>query len=179
MRTNPNLDNLERDIQKLKLEFDRYFNGAIDLPPFEQVERLKTQIRTQRNTVKTSIDKFRLTGLEAKFNSFNEMFSRRVRNIEEGRTQRPRKGDAQPRMDVQDGVMVSGRIDEASAAAIYQGLYSGTAKAAKIDLGKFRGYLDQQAKTIRQKTGCQQVQFRVSNEGGQLKLKAKPIKRSS
>ena len=154
MRTNPALDKLERDVHHLRVEFDRYFNGALDLPPHDIVEELKGRIRNLRNTAKTSIDKFRLNTLEAKFNSYKEMFSRRVRNIEEGRERRPRRGDALPRMNVQDGVMVSGRIDEASAAAIYQGLYSGTSKAEKIDLGKFRGYLDQQAKTIRQKPGA-------------------------
>ena len=39
----------------------------------------------------------------------------------------------------------------------------------------FRGYLAQQIESIRLKTGCDAVQFRIATEDGKLKLKAKPV----
>jgi hypothetical protein len=44
-----------------------------------------------------------------------------------------------------------------------------------MDLDTFRGYLQKQMTQIRDKTGCDAVQFRVVNEDGKVKLKAKPV----
>ena len=176
MKSNPEIDALDQNISKLRVEYERYFNGALDLPPTEVQEQLARQIRDTRSRMKGSVDQFRMNSVEARFNSFCEMFNRRVRNLEEGRSKVKRsKLNNRPRHDTDSGILVSDRIDDAAAAALYQGLYTGSAKSNKVDLDKFRGYLNQQASKLRQKTGCTQVQFRLANEGGKLKLKAKPV----
>ena len=176
---NPQIDALDRDLRMLRIEFEKYFNGALDLPPLEQLNQIKLRLRDLRANANGSVERFRINNLESKVNSYSEMFNRRVRDIEEGRVKPRQKRDVPERMNVQEGVMVSGRIDESAAAALYQGLYNDKSISANIDVNKFRGYLNQQATQIRQKTGCAQVQFRLANEGGKLKLKAKPVKGGS
>lgn len=176
MRTNTDLDTLDRGIRKLRVEFERYFNGALDLPPSEfqnQVERL---IRELRGNLNSAVDRFRFNSLEARYNSYVEMFNRRLRDFEEGRVKARRNREATPRFDPLDGVTVGESVDSGAAAALYQGLYAGdSTKSRRVDLDSFRDYLAKQATLIRQKTGCQEVQFRLANEGGKMKLKAKPL----
>lgn len=176
MKTNAEIDTLERSLNHLRVEFERYFNGALDLPPADLQYQLQVALRDVRGRVRGSIDNFRLNTLEAKFNSYNEMFNRRVRDIEEGRSQRPRSGEAPPRFNLAEGILVSGRIENGAAAALYQGLYTESSAANKVDLDRFRHYLNEQAQKLRQQTGCAQVQFRLANENGKVKLKAKAIR---
>lgn len=58
-----------------------------------------------------------------------------------------------------------------------EALFAGLARrgASKLDLDSFRGYLAQQLEAIHGKTGAAEVQFRVAEEDGKLKLKAKPV----
>lgn len=176
MRTNTDLDVLERGIRKLRIEYERYFNGALDLPPAELKNHVERQIRDLRGNLASAVDRFRFNSLEASYNSYLEMFNRRLRDFEEGRVKVRRNRDAAPRFDPLDGVTVGDSVDSGAAAALYQGLYAGdSAKSRRVDLDSFRDYLAKQATLIRQKTGCQQVQFRLANEDGKMKLKAKPL----
>ena len=49
----------------------------------------------------------------------------------------------------------------------------------KMDLERFGAYLERQAESIRSKTGCREIQFRLAVEDGKMKLKAKPIRQAS
>ena len=78
---------LDRDVQQLRVDFERFFNGALPFPPEELRGRVQAQIRTLRGLSNgaTAVDNFRLGDLEARFNSYNELFNRRLRDTEEGR----------------------------------------------------------------------------------------------
>ena len=70
----------------------------------------------------------------------------------------------------------SGTIDSRAVAALYQGLYR---RNPKMDLERFRTYIERQADVIRSKTGCQDIQFRIAVQDGKVKLKARPIHHGS
>lgn len=176
MRTNPELDALALQLKELRIEFEKYFNGANDLPPAPLQSEIDRRIRTLRGRVRTAIDRFRLSSLEAQNNSYSEMFQRRLRAIEEGRAPRPTKPTlAQPRFDSRAGVVVSGKVGDRAAAALYSGLYTESG-SKKVDPDTFRAYLDRQLDLICSKTGCSEVRFRVVSENGKTKLKAKPVR---
>jgi hypothetical protein len=176
MRTNTELDSLERAIRALRIEYERYFNGALDLPPVDLQSRLERRIRDLRGNLSTAVDRFRFNSMEASYNSYIEMFNRRVRDVEEGRVKARRNREGAPALDPLDGVTVGENIDSVAAAVLYQGLYAGdAAKSRRVDVDSFRDYLAKQAHLIRQKTGCRQVQFRLASEDGKMKLKAKPL----
>ncbi|REJ82650.1 MAG: hypothetical protein DWQ36_12690 [Acidobacteria bacterium] len=177
MKTNPDLDALEENIKRLKLEYDRYFVGANDLPPVHFQEALLKTTRDLRGRVRGSIDRFRLSSLEARLNSFVEMFNRRVRAVEEGRERRGglRMDYEPPKHDPMTGIRISGDVGEAEAAALYRPLFESSPGARKVDLVSFQAYLQKQSEQLRSKTGCRAVSFRLTREAGQLKLKAKPV----
>lgn len=170
------LDQLGLDIRKLQIDFERFFNGGLPFPPEELRTRLQTQIRNLRTLNLSSVDSFRLGDLEARFNSYNELFNRRVRDREEGRHQaaRPLVSTEKPRYDPAAGIVFGANVDPAAVEALYQGL-AGRGEGPKFDLDSFQTYLARQAAALREKTGCSEVQFRLADEDGKLKLKARPV----
>jgi hypothetical protein len=174
------LDQLGRDIQQLRVDFERFFNGALPFPPDELRGRVQAQIRQLRgmSTLATAVDGFRLGDMEARFNSYNELFNRRVRDAEEGRhpAARPAPPPAPPRRyDPERGIVFGDRIDPQAAEALYQGLAASPGDAPRFDLDSFQTYLARQVTAIREKTGCTEVQFRLAAEDGKIKLKARPV----
>ena len=171
------LDLLQRDIRQLQIDFERFFNGGLPLPPEELRNRIQAQLRFLRNlSITAAVDSFRLSDLEARFNSYNEMFNRRLRDAEEGRG--PHRVVAfveKQRFDPRGGIVFGSDIDSEAAEALYHGLASGPGDGPKFDLDSFQTYLRRQTEAIRQKTGCDEVQFRVAEEDGRLKLKARPV----
>jgi hypothetical protein len=170
------LDQLGLDIRRLQIDFERFFNGGLPFPPDELRTRLQTQIRNLRTLNLSSVDSFRLGDLEARFNSYNELFNRRIREREEGRRHavRPLAAAEKPRYDPAAGIVFGAKVDPAAVEALYQGL-AGRGEGPKFDLDSFQTYLARQAAALREKTGCTEVQFRLADEDGKLKLKARPM----
>lgn len=170
------LDLLDRDIQRLRIDFERFFNGALPFPPEELRHRIQTQLRTLRNASGLGVaESFQVGNLEARFNTYGELFNRRLRDAEEGRRQAGQAAAAPaPTYDADQGIVLGDRIPDAAVAALYGGL-TGAGEGPRFDLGSFRSYLSKQIEAIRQKTGCTEVQFRLAVEEGKMKLKARPL----
>lgn len=172
------IDQVGRDIQKLRVEFERFFNGALPFPPEELRNRVQAQLRNLRNTSgATAVDSFRLGDMEARFNTYNELFNRRIRDQEEGRHPQAVRAAAPEarRFDPEKGILVGDSVEPEAAESLYQGLAKNPGEALKFDLDSFQTYLVKQAAAIRAKTGCSQVQFRLAAEDGKFKLKARPV----
>lgn len=181
----PNLDSrlaqLAEGIEQFRVDTERFFNGGLSLPPEELRSRLQAMLRELRSmTLRAAADQYRLGTLEARFNSFSELFGRRLREREEGRgapVPRAAAAPAKPAYDAREGIELRAAGTGAEAAAV-EALWSGLAAAGggrRLELETFRGYVAKQLDEIRAKTGAAAVQFRVVEEDGRLKLKAKPI----
>lgn len=171
------LDLLERAIDNLRVEFERFFGGGLATPPLELKERVGRELKRLRDRpIHNFAERFRLQQLEARFNSYSELQNRRIRVREEGRgpTANPVLSSASSRLDLAEGVVLDDRLDASAVEALYQGLVR-QGDGARFDLDSFRSYLAQQLSAIHQKTGCREVRFRLALEDGKPKLKAKPI----
>jgi hypothetical protein len=133
------------------------------------------QLRTLN--MRRSADSFRMSAIEARLSSYLEMFGRRLRNLEEGKVA-PRHGPApagERPHDVERGVTVSARCEQDAVEALFSGLARRNGRAPTMDLDTVRGYIEKQVSQIREKTGCDAVQFRLVDEEGKVKLKARPV----
>jgi hypothetical protein len=171
------LDRLEQDLNTLRIDFERFFSGDLDIPPEQSRESIRGQIASLAAANKTAVDTFRLAALEARFHSWSELFNRRLRNreLQHGTTRRPLRPAA---ADPTQGIVLGERIDVDRVAPLYRRLYQDQTKGA-MDIDAFATYLERQQQMIRERTGCHQVSFRIVEENGKKKLKAKPVREVS
>ena len=173
------MDRLERDLVQMRIHWERFFNGAPGVE-FPDVERERTRIghelRKLRNAKLAGVEEnFRLASLEARYASYSELFGRRVRQLEEGAapaTARETESGPDPR----EGVVVADRVEDRTVEVLYRGLHLEAGAQPRFDLASFRTYLERQLTTIRSKTGCDRVVFRIAEEDGKMKLKARPVR---
>jgi hypothetical protein len=171
------LDRLEQDLNTLRIDFERFFSGDLDVPPEQSRESIRGQIASLAAANKSAVDTFRLSALEARFHSWSELFNRRLRNreLQPGATRRPIRP---PAPDPTQGIVLGERIDADRVAPLYRRLYQDQTKSA-MDIDTFAAYLARQQKMIRERTGCNQVSFRIVEEDGKKKLKAKPVREAT
>lgn len=172
------LGQLAEAIEQFRVDGERFFNGGLALPPEELRTRLQAMLRDLRGVqLRAAADQYRLGALEARFNSLSELYGRRLREREEGRgplVARAAAAPAPPRFDPREGVVLRDTAEAAAVEAIWSGL-AAAGGGRRLELETFRGYLAKQIDEIRAKTGAASVQFRVVEEDGKLKLKARPI----
>ena len=175
----PRFDRLEGRIRQLNVAYNRFFAGDLPQPPTALRDEIEAEMRRLRAiNMRRSVDGFRFSGLEAKLSSYSEMYARRVRAVEEGKVapRRPSHPAMTPiRHDADAGIVVTQRLESDAVEALFAGLVQRNGKTPTMDLDTFRNYLQRQVAQIREKTGCEAVQFRVAAEEGKVKLKAKPV----
>lgn len=171
------LDRLDEALRQYERDYRRYFAGDLPLPPESQEERIRARLRALRGQqLKRAADSFRLSGLEARFASYVELFGRRLREREEGRAVgRPAAVVVErPTYQRDAGVVVDHRADREIVAELWNDL-SRVGGAGNLDVDGLATYLERQAEAIRAKTGRSKVQFRIVEEDGRVKLKARPL----
>ncbi|HRC86136.1 MAG TPA: MXAN_5187 C-terminal domain-containing protein [Thermoanaerobaculia bacterium] len=176
-RPNNEIDRVANTLEELRIEFERYFNGASPIPPLELRDRIGRILRLLRERRGgTAVDHFRLSQLEARYNSYVELYNRRLRDREEGRVPRPIPiSPSRPHFDAEQGVVLGDSPAPEAVAALYQALHH-SGDGVRFNLESFGRYLASQLAAIREKTGCQEVQFRLVREDGQTKLRARPVR---
>lgn len=179
MEIQASIDRLDRDIQQLKINFERFFTGNLPMPPEEFRTAVRQQIQQLRAVpMHALVDRFRLNTLEARFNTLNELFNRRLREREEGSAAPPSRLEPQTqrRYDPYQGIVVGEAPPSEAIQALYRELYDDDTPSSGSNFNRFHTYLLGQMAAIRERSGCDEVKFRVASEGGQLKLKAKPVR---
>jgi hypothetical protein len=181
METRPRsaeLDGLEQQILQLKIEFERFFHGDLDIPPNHLREQIRRRILLLRNgSRKSHSDNFLLNALEARFQAYSEMFNRRLRNHETHGGRRPPV--ATTVVDPAKGVVFGDHFDPELVKPLYQRLYGPDSGNQSVAPETFTTYLARQHELIRSRTGCNKVRFRVVEEDGRSKLKARAEKEST
>ena len=171
------LDQLSDRIEQWKIDFERFLAGGLKLPPDDLKTRITRELRELRGSpMRTAAEQFRLTQLEARFNSYGELNHRRLREREEGRQARPAATAAPSAAhDAASGIVITDRLESDAVGALYDALVREQGGKPAMARDAFRGYLARQIESIRLKTGAEAVQFRLAAEEGKIKLKARPI----
>lgn len=80
------LDLLEQSIRKLQIEWEKFFAGIERKPPNELRTRVENLIRRYSyGEIRNNTERFRYLNLQARYNTFNELWNKKLRAIEEGR----------------------------------------------------------------------------------------------
>jgi hypothetical protein len=173
---------LERDLREHVKNWERFFCGALRVPPEIERTRFAQRLRTlAEQNFNRRADQFRVEQLQHRFMSYSQNWERMLREREEGRYKRA-EGMSSPKTHP--------HIEEANAPTLTSVDSSGRRSlfdryvSAKRQLGldvrigrsEFDQQLERQREQLQDKLG-RQVQFEVRVEDGKVKLAARKIRK--
>jgi hypothetical protein len=192
------LDKIEQAIRKLQIEWEKFFGGVERKPPTDLKARVEALIRNHVDSeIRNNTERFRYHSLTARYNTFAELWGKRLRALEEGRpvglhgraaavlpppaTPAPAPTPREARREVAEaGVRIQ---DPARDADALRGLYERfleerkrAGEAAAVRFENFQKLITQQTERILKEKGGQAVDFRLETRDGKVSLKAKAVK---
>ena len=178
---------LEDDVRKLKVEFDIYFNGSSKRPPYDTKGRVETLIKRLADERQlTYAQRYQYNSLVARYTSFRDLWRRTIQDREEGRGSlrgTPKKEpEAQPAAATERTTFVC--ADAQTDAPTVKNLYDTLIEAKRqcgervddFSFPQFQRMLAQKTEALKEKLGCERVQYSVKLEGGRVQFKAKADK---
>lgn len=166
------LDRLEIDLVALKHEYDLFFNGKRRGEPMKERKELEMKLLVgSRRTIIGNADQLRLNNLSGRYWTYANLWTRTVRDLEEGRMHRDTGGSLR-RTSVERREPVGREHLDRAAEALLEARRSCGLAVDPSDLPSLRETLYARALEISTSGGGKKVEFVVSVEGGKPKVKA-------
>lgn len=202
MSLEEDLGDLERSIRHLQIEWDKFFGGVEKKPPNDLKSRVEALIRRHANAeMRNNAERFRYQSLAARYNTFNELWSKKLRAREEGKT----LGVHGVRADILPPAPIAPAGDKAPASAVARAPVSfgsdevriaraddpqgvrelftrfiearqAAGETAPVKFDNFQKLISTQAGRILSEKGASAVDFRLELKDGKVSLKAKPVR---
>jgi len=182
---------IERGIRELQIEWEKFFGGVEKKPPLELRARLEGLIRRYAYAdIRNNSERFRYQSLTARYNTFNELWNKRLRALEEGRPiaghvarQPPPPPMRAPAPETPVSAQASAfRVERGEDATVVRALFDEYLEARKqagdkgsMNFENFQKVVKEQTKRILTEKNAKAVDFRLEVKEGKVTLKAKPI----
>jgi hypothetical protein len=199
------LELLEKSIRQLQIEWEKFFGGVEKKPPVDMRTRVENMLRKHAfGEIRNNTERFRYMNLTARYNTFNELWNKRLRALEEGRPMGLHGRAAEAAMAAAPAVAApaaaapappprptvppprSGEIRVGNAERdpeAVQTLFNRFLEArqqvgenANVKFESFQKLIAQQAERILTEKGATAVDFRLETKGGKVSLKARPVR---
>ncbi len=185
------LTRLEEDIRRLKVEFDIYFNGAAKRPPYDTKGRVDTLIKRLADDRTLSFaQRYRYNTLVARHTSFLQLWRRTMQGREEGRDAASAARASKAVGGAREGASEAGRReaaqsfvcsdphgDVATVKRLYETLVEAKARCGEpvedLSFPRFHRMIASKADAIKERSGCERVQFSVEVKEGRVSFRAK------
>lgn len=181
MTVDEDLNKLEDDIRRLKIEYEIYFSGGTQRPPQDMVFRVDKIIkRYSSETSKLNFSqRFKFNSLVQKYAVYNDLWRKKLREKEEGRGQfAAQKGQGEAsggevgiRVVCRDPEKEQDKVDQLLKAMVEAKRQVGE-PVDNIDPHAFSKFVREKTQQIKETLGCDKVLFSVSVEEGKVKFKA-------
>ncbi len=174
MAENPKemLDRLDANLAALKHEYDLFFNGKRRGEPTKERKELETKLQVEsRRTIVGNADKLRFNNLSGRYWALANLWTRMVRDLEEGRMHRDAGGRTRRTSGERKDPVEREHVDRA-AEALLEARRSCGLGGDPSDIPLLRNTLHARALEISAAGGGKKVEFVVSIEGGKPKVKA-------
>jgi hypothetical protein len=166
------LDRLERDLAALKHEYDLFFNGKRRAEPMKERKEMETKFLVgSRRTIVGNADQLRFNNLSGRYWTYANLWTRTVRDLEEGRMHRDSGGNVRRTFGERREPVEREHIDRAAEALLEARRSCGLA-GDPSDIPSIRDSLYARALEISASAGGKKVEFLVSVEEGKPKVKA-------
>ena len=181
---------LEVETKKLEAEYNMYFAGRLQRPPWEMRKRVESLVKQlDRTHIPNYGQRFRFSTLQSRFAKSIDLWDRGLRAREEGRPgpfAQPRPVEEKPKPSKrEDRVLhVSTFEDPLKEMEKVHQLYDNLAQARRdagqdaIPFHKFADLIKTQVKTLKEK-GSPEVAFRVAVKDGKVAFTARGLKGKS
>mgnify|MGYP001180827653 FL=1 len=166
------LGRLELDLAALKHEYDLFFNGKRRAEPMKDRKELETKLLVgSRRTIVGNADQLRLNNLSGRYWTYANLWTRTVRDLEEGRMHRDSGGNVRRTSGERREPVDRENVDRAAEALLEARRSCGLA-GDPSDIPSLRDMLYARALEISASAGGRKVEFIVSVEEGKPKVKA-------
>jgi hypothetical protein len=193
------LGQLERDIRQLKIEYEQYFGGGRSRPPTDIEWRIEQVVKrySERSSNMNFAQRFRFSSLSQTSARFRDVFRKRLKQKEEGvvprhygaaakaieaeraarQTTAPATSSGVERSTPPSASTSNVDRDQDKTRKLYESFLQAKKesgeKAENLTPEAFQEFLRRKSQELRKKTGEDEVEFFVSVEKGQVKLKAR------
>ena len=171
---------LETRLRELKIQYDMFFNGALPREPFELRADVERLIKRHSNApIRKYAQRFHFNSLVSRFNSLSELWSKTIRTLEEGDRPAPSvagRGNGEK-------VVTTCRIhDPVKEQELLRFLHSRFVEArrkigdanGRVPFKDFVRGVSSQAKALRDRSGCDEIELRIVVVDRTVHLKARP-----
>lgn len=174
------LDRLEHEMRRLKVEYDIYFNGGMRRPPIDTRGRVETSIKRlydSRNV--TFSQRFRYNSLVARYNVMRELWRRQTQEREE--SGRPPTAEAITATRERMAVIrcCDPRREPEKVSQLYDQLIVAKRECGErigaLTLEVFTQFLTARAEQIKDRLETDAVDFVVGVDNGRVKFAARPV----
>lgn len=166
------LDRIEADLIALKHEYGLFLSGKRRDEPMKKRKELETKLLVgSRRAIVSNADQLRFNNLSVRYWTYANLWTRSVRDIEEGRVRRDPVGNVTRETEKQSDPVEQEHIDRAAEALLEARRSCGLSGDAS-DIRSLRETLYARAKEISASAGGKKVEFVVTVEGGKPKVKA-------
>jgi hypothetical protein len=190
------LAQLERDIRQLKIEYEQYFGGGKARPPADVEWRIETCLKrySDRGAQMNYGQRFRYGNLTQMYSKFRDMFRKRMKQKEEGTVQRhfgaaareieaerARKRARQEEAATKRFPFAVSWSDPDTENKKVEQLFTafGHAKAEvgedaqSLTMEVFQRFVRQKTAQLKKQQNAHEVEYVVTSEGNQARLKAR------
>jgi hypothetical protein len=169
------IQGLEIEIRRLKIEYDRYFIGARKKEPVQLLWNIKKVIKRYSETpFRQYQHRFQYNTLVGRFNVLSERWSRRIRTLEEG----PRP---LPKRPSEKKVIATRLLEKTPDADNLREMYATyvAARKATHDGGHPPSFevfvvgISKQVEKLQNEAGCAEIELRVVQQNLKVQVRAR------
>ena len=196
MTIDEELNALEENVRRLKIEYDAYFGGGAKRPPNDTEWRVQHLLKKYNDGSKlTYAQRFRFNTIQQRYAKFSDLWRQKAKIKEEG-YRRPQDavlgiaGMRQAEEHAAAAALVGAapnepfkiacsdvNSDPASVKALFNAMMEARKKAGQTvdpnSFESFKRFVAGKTDQIRKDYGCHSVEYSVEVQDGQVKLKAK------
>ena len=200
MGVNEDLDLIEKSIRQLQIDWEKFFGGVEKKPPVDAKARLEALFRRYANAeIRNNTERFRFQNLTSRYQTFAELWAKRLRAMEEGRPMGLHgKAAAMAMPPAPPPPPMAERMASAARAAgssevrvkdagadteAVRTLFNRFLEARKqagenaaVKFESFQKIIAQQSTRILNEKGASAVDFRLETKDGKVSLKAKAVR---
>ncbi len=174
------LARLETSLRQLKIQYDMFFAGSIPRQPVDLRSDVERLIKRYSNApIRKYATRFHFNSLVSRYNSLSELWTKTLRNLEEGERPVPAVMDrASEERTLASCVVQDPSAEKSSLRALHARFLEARRKAGeadpKLSFASFLRGIAAQAGKLRENAGCDKIELRLVVRDRKVQLKARP-----